>query len=169
MEIDEVLENNQSSNASSELRSKMPYTEAVLLEIQRLGNIAPNSLLHATSKTTRIGNYVLPAGTTINSSMLSIMMDPKAFPDPEQFKPERFIDSNNGSFVPHPNVVPFGVGKRRCLGESLAKTELFIFFTGLIEKFEIKLADEKKKPTTQYRPGITLTPHPFKVRFIPRY
>ncbi len=168
MEIDEVLENNQ-GNASSELRSKMPYTEAVLLEIQRLGNIAPNSLLHATSKTTRIGNYVLPAGTTINSSMLSIMMDPKAFPDPEQFKPERFIDSSNGSFVPHPNVVPFGVGKRRCLGESLAKTELFIFFTGLIEKFEIKLADEKKKPTTQYRPGITLTPHPFKVRFIPRY
>jgi cytochrome P450 len=168
MEIDEVLENNQ-GNASSELRSKMPYTEAVLLEIQRLGNIAPNSLLHATSITTRIGNYILPAGTTINSSMLSIMMDPKAFPDPELFKPERFIDSSNGSFVPHPNVVPFGVGKRRCLGESLAKTELFIFFTGLIEKFEIKLADEKKKPTTQYRPGITLTPHPFKVRFIPRY
>ena len=147
----------------------MPYTEAVLLEIQRLGNIAPNALLHATSKIMKIENYVLPAGTNINSSMLSIMMDPKAFKDPEQFKPERFIDANDGSFVPHPNVVPFGIGKRRCLGESLAKTELFIFFTGLIEKFEIKLADEKEKPSTKYRPGLTLAPYPFKVRFVSRH
>ncbi len=167
MEIEEVMKTNQ-SNANSELRSKMPYTEAVLLEIQRLGNIAPNALLHATSKTMRIGNYILPSGTNINSSMLSIMMDPKTFPDPEKFKPERFIDANSGSFVPHPNVVPFGIGKRRCLGESLAKTELFIFFTGLIEKFDIKLADEKEKPSAKYRPGLTLTPYPFKVRFVPR-
>ncbi len=68
MEIDKVTKTNQ-SNANSELRSKMPYTEAVLLEIQRLGNIAPNALLHATTKTTRIGNYILPVGTSINSSM----------------------------------------------------------------------------------------------------
>ena len=145
----------------------MPYTEAVLLEVQRIGNVVPGSLLHTNKKAITIEKYVLPSGTSINANMESILMNPKVFPDPHQFKPERFLDEK-GSFVPHPNVIPFGVGKRRCLGETLAKTELFIFFTGLIEKFEIKLADENNKPSTKYRPGINLTPYPFKVRFISR-
>jgi len=99
--------------------------------------------------------------------MAAILMDPIAFPDPDQFKPERFIDQK-GCFVPHPNVIPFGIGKRRCLGESLAKTELFIFFTGLIEKFDIRKENEDVKLITKYRPGITLSPYPFKIRFIAR-
>ena len=145
----------------------MPFTEAVLLEVQRLGNIVPSSLLHANSRESIIGDFILPCGTSINSSMEAILMDPNVFTDPYIFNPDRFIDEN-GCFIPHPNVVPFGVGKRRCLGESLAKTELFIFFTGLIQKFKIKLANEEDVPSTKYRPGITLSPYPFKVRFIAR-
>ena len=53
-------------------------------------------------------------------------------------------------------------------GEILAKAQLFIFFTGLIQKFEIKLANEEDVPSTKYRPGITLSPYPFKIRFIAR-
>ena len=164
--MDEVTKNNPAQNFY-DLRYLMPFTEAVLLEVQRLGNIVPSSLLHANSRETNIGDFILPRGTSINSSMEAILMDPNVFTDPYIFNPDRFIDEN-GCFIPHPNVVPFGVGKRRCLGESLAKTELFIFFTGLIQKFEINLANEEDVPSTKYRPGITLSPYPFKVRFIAR-
>ena len=165
-EVDVVTKNNHAQNYY-DLRSKLHFTEAVLLEVQRIGNIVPGLLLHTNSKQFKIGDFVLPPGTSINSSMEDILMDPKVFTDPYTFNPERFIDKN-GCFIPHSNVVPFGVGKRRCLGESLAKTELFIFFTGLIHKFEIKLANDEDILSTKYRPGITLAPYPFKIRFIAR-
>ncbi len=165
-EVDEVTKNNFTKNFQ-DLRCLMPFTEAVLLEVQRLGNIVPGSLLHTNSREAKIGDYVLPPGTSISSNMEAIMMDPNVFTDPYTFNPDRFMDEN-GCFFPHPNVVPFGVGKCRCLGEVLAKTELFIFFTGLVQKFEIKLVNEKDFPSTKYRPGITLSPYPFKIRFIAR-
>ena len=150
-----------------ELRAKLPYTEAVLLEIQRLGNVVPSGLFHTTTAATTIENYVLPVDTHIIPHLTLVLFDPEAFPDPHQFNPQRFIDAN-GSFVPHPNIVPFGVGKRRCLGETLAKVELFIFFANLMHKFEIKPVNANEKPSTQYRPGVTLSPMPFKARFIAR-
>ena len=165
-EVDVVITNHHAQNYN-DLRSEMHFTEAVLLEVQRIANIVPGLAPHTNSKQFIIGAYVLPPGTSINSSMEDILMDPKVFTDPYTFNPERFIDEN-GCFIPHPNVVPFGVGKRRCLGESLAKTELFIFFTGLVHKFEIRLANEEDVPSTNYRPGITLAPYPFKIRFIAR-
>ena len=124
--------------------------------------------MHTTTAPTTIGGYDLPADTHIIPNLTSVLMDPEVFPDPDQFKPDRFIDAQ-GAFAPHPNVVPFGVGKRRCLGENLAKVELFIFFTSLLHKFEIRIPDEDDKPSTKYRLGVTLSPMPFKARFIPRH
>ena len=152
---------------NDDLRLQLPYTEAVLEEVLRIGNIVPGALLHSNKKSVVIGGYVLPPGTAINSSMNSFLMDPETFPEPDKFIPERYLD-NNGKFSPHPNIIPFGVGKRRCLGESLAKTELFIFFVGLMQKFEIQLSNKTDVLSTKYRPGITLTPYPFKVRFLTR-
>lgn len=112
---------------------------------------------------------MIPPGTSINTNMVGILMNPENFPQPKIFQPSRFIDPSTGKFKPHPEVVPFGVGKRRCLGETLAKLELFVFFTGLMHKFKVHFADDgSKPPTTDYRPGITLCPQPFKVCFISR-
>ena len=165
-ELDVAMETNPGISAM-ELRSQLHYTEAVLLEIQRRGNVAPTALLHSTTATTHLESYVLPKGTHILPNLTAVLMDPNVFPNPDQFKPERFLNQD-GTFVPHPNVVPFGVGKRRCLGESLAKAELFVFFANLLHKFEIKLANENEKPSTMYRVGVTLSPLPFSARFIPR-
>jgi cytochrome P450 len=150
-----------------DLRSKLPYTEAVLLEIQRRGNVVPTALLHTVNATTHLENYVLPKGTHIIPNLTVVLMDPAVFPNPDKFIPERFLNEN-GSFVPHPNVVPFGVGKRRCLGETLAKAELFVFFVSLLHKFDIKLVNDNEKPSTMYRVGVTLSPQPFRARFIAR-
>ena len=58
-----------------------------------------------------------------------MMYNPEFFPEPETFKPERFLDET-GKFVNDEHVVPFGIGKRYCLGKSLADKEYFLFFTG---------------------------------------
>jgi len=108
-----------------------------------------------------------PGGTQIIPLLTAVHFDPEAFPEPHQFNPQRYIDGN-GNFVPHPNIVPFGVGKRRCLGESLAKVELFTFFANLMHNFEIRPVNENEKPSTKYRPGVTLSPMPFKARFVAR-
>ena len=160
------MANNQGSSIY-QLRSELPYIEAVLLEVQRLGNVVPLALLHSTTAPTTIGNYFLLADTHILPHLTSVLMDPKTFPNPSQFNPDRFIDEHGG-FVPHPNVVPFGVGKRRCLGESLAKVELFIFFASMMHKFNVRTESANEKPSTKYRPGVTLSPLPFKARFVAR-
>ena len=165
-ELDQVLADNPGKSVM-DLRSQLHYTEAVLLEIQRRGNVVPTALLHSTTVTTNLENYVLPKGTHILPSLTSILMDPIVFPNPDKFDPKRFLDGD-GLFVPHPNVVPFGVGKRRCLGENLAKAELFVFFANLLHKFEIKVANENDRPSTMYRVGVTLSPLPFSARFIAR-
>ena len=162
-----MLASSSCSCINDDLRPELPYTEAVLEEVQRLGNIVPGAILHSNKKSVMIGGYVLPPGTAINSNMDSFLMDPEAFPEPEKFNPDRYLD-DNGCFVAHPNIIPFGIGKRRCLGESLAKTELFIFFAGLMQKFEVRLANEDDVLSTSYRPGITLTPYPYEVRFVAR-
>ena len=67
--------------------------------------------------------------------------DPQLFPNPEKFDPTRFLNEN-GEYQSNPHVIPFSVGKRVCLGESLARMELFIFWTGLMQKYRVKLPDE---------------------------
>jgi cytochrome P450 len=63
--------------------------------------------------------------------------NPEFFDDPKTFNPSRFIDES-GKFVPDHRVIPFGTGKRFCLGQSLAEKEFFIFFAALMQQFEFK-------------------------------
>ena len=94
--------------------------------------------------------------------LLQVMNDPKTFEDPSKFDPERFLtscDSENGvKFTPHPSVIPFGLGKRRCMGEGLARMELFKFVAGILSQFEIlrdgeDLISEKKVLKSNARPN----------------
>lgn len=60
------------------------------------------------------------------------------FPNPEEFRPERFLD-DNGNFKSMNEVVNFGVGRRNCLGESLARMELFLFIVNIFNQFKVIL------------------------------
>ena len=67
--------------------------------------------------------YAFTKRDFIVPNLYEIHHDPRHFDDPGTFEPSRFIDEESGEFVPHPAVVPFGFGKRECLGKSLAKAE----------------------------------------------
>ena len=83
------------------------------------------------------------------------------------FKPDRFLDKN-GNIAKIENFVPFGIGKRICMGESLAKNELFIFFVRILQRMNIGIVEGKVPNSQNYISGITRIPSPYVVFVSPR-
>ncbi|MGH0130113.1 UNVERIFIED_CONTAM: hypothetical protein FKN15_006174 [Acipenser sinensis] len=126
----------------AEDRKRMPYMDAVLHEIQRVGNVVPMNLLHKTTGDTTFRGYKIPKGTPVIPLLSSVLSDKTQWETPHQFN--HFPDAQ-GKFVKRDAFMPFsagqcvreeqGPGRRVCLGETLAKMALFLFFTMLLQKF----------------------------------
>ena len=143
-------------------KPNLPYTEAVLMEIQRYANIVPNGVNHSSTKDIVVNGMTIPAGTLFMPLMVELLKG-SYWGDGEVFRPERFLDST-GSCKKDDHLIPFSIGKRQCLGETLAKAELFLFFTGLLANFDILPEVEGKPPSEDYNNGITILPKPFLLR-----
>ncbi|XP_058856165.1 cytochrome P450 2K1-like isoform X2 [Acipenser ruthenus] len=145
-------------------RKSMPYMDAVLHEIQRVGNVVPMNLLHETRVDTTFRGYRIPKGTPVIPLLSSVLSDKTQWETPHQFNPNHFLDVQ-GKFVKRDAFMPFSAGRRVCLGETLAKMELFLFFTMLLQKFHFRPPQEVSpeqldlKPT----PGLTSGPQPFQL------
>jgi len=146
-------------------RANTPYVEAFLHEIQRIGDIVPNGVPHSTRAEIHHKGYVIPKHTVILVFLSAILKDETKFPNPTKFDPERFME--DGKFKPSPYVIPFGLGKRRCLGETLARIELYRFFTGIVHRFHIvkRPGDELSE---EIDAGAIGNPKRFEVKFVPR-
>ncbi|XP_053688047.1 methyl farnesoate epoxidase-like [Sabethes cyaneus] len=143
-------------------RRNLPYLEAVICEIQRISNVAPLAIAHRTLYPVQLGAYVIPNNTITIASLHSLHMDKQYWVDPEVFRPERFLDETGCKLISHEYFMPFGAGKRRCLGESLARSNLFLFFAAFMHAFIIEPADEGL-PELEGIDGITLSPKPYYV------
>ncbi|XP_066294392.1 cytochrome P450 2U1-like [Branchiostoma lanceolatum] len=139
-------------------RSQLPYTEATIMEIMRIRAIAPLSAPHAAMEDTTFRGYDIPAGTQVLPNLWSANMDSEFWPDPEKFDPRRFLDSD-GKVVSRPeSFMSFSTGRRVCLGEQLAKMELFLIFSSLMKQFTFELPEGAAAPSTGGSIGITLVP-----------
>ena len=125
---------------------RMPLTNAVLHESLRMSCTVYNALTHCAGSEFSIHNYVIPKGTIIIPSLMTVLLDPKYFPNPHKFNPNRFLN-DEGNFVPNEHLIPFGVGKRYCLGQSLAEKEYFWFLTGLMQNFDINADPSQTLPS----------------------
>lgn len=160
--IDHVLGKEQFPTLKD--KSKLAYIEAVILETQRFHNIVPISGPRRVLKPTNLGGYDLPKNTTVLIGLQSVHMDKEYWNDPEVFRPERFLDENN-KIVNTERVVAFGQGKRRCLGEALARACLFTFFVGILQNYQLKLPESGELPDEIPQPGIVMSPKPYKILF----
>nr|XP_044990242.1 cytochrome P450 2S1 [Jaculus jaculus] len=118
-------------------RARLPYTDAVLHETQRLLALVPMGMPHALTRTTYFRGYTLPQGTEVFPLLGSVLHDPEVFQRPEEFNPDRFLDAD-GRLKKHKAFLPFSLGKRVCLGEGLVRAELFLFFTAILQAFSLE-------------------------------
>ncbi|XP_066289124.1 cytochrome P450 2D4-like [Branchiostoma lanceolatum] len=166
-EIDSALGQSIPSYAQ---RSLLPYTTATLAEVQRMKPIGPLNLPRAASRDTTLYGYNIPKDARILVNLLSVHMDPQLFPEPDKFQPERFLDPD-GNFVQHEALIPFGIGYRVCLGEQLAKMELFMLFVSLMQRFTFHLPEGAPEPSMLgcYDYGSFVNPpFPFELCALPR-
>ncbi|KAM7224718.1 hypothetical protein CapIbe_024196, partial [Capra ibex] len=164
-EIDRVIGRHRSPCMQD--RTHMPYMDAVVHEIQRYIDLAPTSIPHAVSCDVKFRNYLIPKGTDILASLTSVLHDDKEFPNPEVFDPGHFLDEN-GNFRKSDYFMAFSAGKRVCVGEGLARMELFLFLTTILQKFTLKsVVDPKDIDTTPAVTGIASVPPPYQLCFIP--
>ncbi|KAM8954253.1 cytochrome P450 2G1-like [Pelodytes ibericus] len=149
-------------------RPAMPYTDAVIHEIQRYANVLPMNLPHAVAKDTHFRGFTIPKGTDIMPILSSVLQDPKYFPDPLSFNPDRFLDEK-GNFKKNEAFLVFSAGKRSCLGENMARLEIFIFFTTLLQQFQISSTEEPADIDISPRMvGFSNVPTAYQISFKPR-
>ena len=135
-ELDAVVDTDRL--AGIEDQSKTPFTLAFIDEVHRLASHVPLAVQHWTNEDVEVGGFVIPANSIIIPNISEVHHDPKTWGDPEVFRPERFLD-NNGQFVKSERVIPYSIGARRCPGESLAKSEIYLFLTGLLKNFSLHI------------------------------
>ncbi|XP_037554094.1 cytochrome P450 2J6 [Nematolebias whitei] len=158
-EIDRVI--GQSRQPCMEDRANLPYTDAVIHEIQRMANIAPLSLPHATNKEVQLGGYTIPKGVLIIPNLASVLFDETEWETPFTFNPGHFLNKE-GKFVKPAAFIPFSAGKRLCLGENLARMELFLFFVSFMQHFSFSMP-AGAQVVMDYRFGVTLAPKPYDI------
>ena len=92
-------------------------------------------------------NYIFTnfQGTTIYGNILHVHYDPDYWQNPEEFNPNRFLDPETGAYKPNERLIPFSIGKRYCLGQSLAEKEYFLFFCLLLQKFTFEAVNPLPK------------------------
>ncbi|XP_068558542.1 cytochrome P450 2J6-like [Cebidichthys violaceus] len=158
-EIDGVI--GQTRQPAMADRPNLPYTDAVIHEIQRIGNIVPLNGLRMAAKDTTLGGFFIPKGTSLMPNLTTVLFDKTEWETPDTFNPGHFLNAE-GKFMKREAFLPFSAGKRVCLGEGLAKMELFLFLVGLLQKFSFCVPDGVEL-STEGVTGVTRVPHPFKV------
>jgi cytochrome P450 len=128
------------------------YVTATVHEILRLRPVLPNAEPRLTKRAVTIGGIEYPPGVSLLASVYLVHHDPDIYPDPYAFRPERFLGTSPGTYT----WIPFGGGRRRCLGASFALQEMKIVLRCALQRFKLAPADPAAEPTG--RRSITFSP-----------
>jgi len=164
-EIDEVC--GKGVDVNWEMHSQLPYTMAVLKEVQRFADIAPTGLMHKTVCDASLRGYNLPANTLIMANFSSCHRSPVFWKTPEEFNPEHFLD--NGKLIDNKEgFMPYGLGQRICPGRGLADMETFLILTNLLSSYQLfPVEGDAGGMETQFESGTAVlrNPKPYRVVF----
>jgi cytochrome P450 family 110 len=125
-------------DAGPEVIAQLPYLDAVCAETLRLDPIAP-----LIGRTLRAGltvkGHALPAGISVGVNIVALHRRPELYPEPDAFRPQRFLESARGPF----EYLPFGGGSRRCLGASFALYEMKLVLATVLRAHPLRLIDRR--------------------------
>ncbi|KAE8313537.1 cytochrome P450 [Aspergillus transmontanensis] len=168
-EIDRVVGDNRMPDWSDE--ENLPYCRALVSECLRWRTVTIlGGIPHAPVQDDVYEGYTIPKGTWIAGNMWSIHRNPRDFPDPDRFKPERFLGDRR-PFLNKKGHSAFGWGRRQCSGQPLAEQELFLTFARLLWAFKMMPAldsTEEKLDIFAFTESENIRPEAFRARFIPR-
>lgn len=164
-EIESVTSSNRLLSLND--RPKLQYCQAVVDESLRISNTAPLSVLHGALHDILFKGFRIPKGSVIVPNLDSVLMDEQVFSQPEKFNPARFLDEDGMLHGIEKNVA-FSVGRRACMGESLARMELFLYITALVQRFKFLPACGEDPPKIKRILGLQFSPAPFMLKVVRR-
>ncbi|XP_023654110.1 steroid 17-alpha-hydroxylase/17,20 lyase isoform X1 [Paramormyrops kingsleyae] len=145
-------------------RGKLPYLEATIREVLRIRPVSPLLIPHVALTNSSIGEYTVQKGTRVIINLWALHHDEKEWKNPDHFDPGRFLDEEGNTVCsPSPSFLPFGAGIRVCLGEALAKMELFLFLSWILQRFTLEVPPNQSLPDLQGKFGVVLQPQKYKV------
>jgi cytochrome P450 len=127
------------------------YLDAVVKETLRLRPVLP-IVLRRLIEPMEIGGHLLPAGVSVAPCIYLVHRNPEIYPEPERFRPERFLEQPAGTY----SWIPFGGGVRRCLGASFALFEMKAVLAAVVRGVNLSAAEPASEPIA--RRAITMTP-----------
>jgi len=128
------------------------YLNATITEILRMRPVLPNAEPRLTKREVEINGVAYPPGVVLLASAYMVHHDPSIYPEPRVFRPERFLGVTPGTYT----WLPFGGGRRRCLGASFALEEMRIALRAVMQRYE--LAPAGPRGETARRRSITFSP-----------
>ncbi|XP_031565203.1 steroid 17-alpha-hydroxylase/17,20 lyase-like [Actinia tenebrosa] len=161
-EIHDVIGSDEFPNLNQ--KKMLPTLEAFTAETQRKANLVPLAIPHKTTDDTVLEGYNIPKDTTVMANLWSLHHDPTIWQDPFKFNIDRFLDEEGNFKSPVGGTfLPFGAGPRVCLGEVLARSELFLFLCRLLQQFKFETPQGCELPSLEGHAAAVLHPKPYLV------
>ncbi|XP_018079581.1 cytochrome P450 1A1 [Xenopus laevis] len=139
-------------------RKDLHYTEAFINEVLRHSSFVPFGLPHCTTVDTKLNGYFIPKGTCVFTNLYQVNHDNTVWKDADMFMPERFLDEN-GQIIKSltEKVLIFGMGVRKCVGEDVARNEIFVIMATMMQRLKlVKSTKHELDPIPVY--GLTFKP-----------
>ena len=132
--------------------ARLPYLSAVCSETLRIYPVVPSAFIRVPKSSIEIMGYEFPAGSALALSIYLLHQREDLYPQPKQFKPERFLERQYSAY----EYLPFGGSNRRCIGSALALLEMKLVLANIVSRFELELSNNR--PVKPIRRGLTFAP-----------
>ncbi|KAL5704970.1 hypothetical protein ACHQM5_023325 [Ranunculus cassubicifolius] len=149
---------------------KLLYLQAIIKETMRLYPAAPLAAQHEAREDCRVAGYHVPAGTRLIPNLSKIQRDPRIWPDPNEFQPERFLTRQANMDVrgQHFELIPFGSGRRSCPGISFALQVVHLVLARLLQGFDFETPTDAPVDMTETAGLTNIKATPLEVLITPR-
>ncbi|KAI0753465.1 cytochrome P450 [Daedaleopsis nitida] len=150
-------------------KGQLPYISAIVKEVLRWHPPGPTGVPHRLTQDDVYRGYHMPAGAMVVGNIWGLLHDPKMYPDPMEFRPERFL--RNGIFdcsTNDPSRYAFGFGRRMCPGKMFAEDSIWLFVAQFLAVFTVVHPEGTAPPPAEFASEAFSRPLPFKCDIRPR-